>query len=144
MNQKKRGSHARGVYLKPNTSRMGTARVKQEEELVLRTTCNNTNTFNRATRFRTYLSLLCLLTTVNVTDYSSHSHLRKSFYSHLQVINTLSSSFSSVNGTMSTCHSITWMKLFCWGRCVHSFLRGAGNWYEKSMRPALFDFNLVY
>ena len=32
MNNKERGSHARGVYLAQDTSRMGTARVKQEEE----------------------------------------------------------------------------------------------------------------
>ena len=32
MDYKERGSHARGVYLTQDTSRMGTARVKQEEE----------------------------------------------------------------------------------------------------------------
>ena len=29
---RERGSHARGVYPKQDTSRLGTARVKQEEE----------------------------------------------------------------------------------------------------------------
>ena len=32
MNYRERGSHARGVYPTRDTSRMGTARVKQEEE----------------------------------------------------------------------------------------------------------------
>ena len=32
MDYKERGSHARGVYLKKDTTRMRTARVKQEEE----------------------------------------------------------------------------------------------------------------
>ena len=32
MNYRKRGSHARGVFPTQYTSRMGTARVKQDEE----------------------------------------------------------------------------------------------------------------
>ena len=32
MNHRERGSHARGVFPTQDTSRMGTARVKQEEE----------------------------------------------------------------------------------------------------------------
>ena len=32
MDYRERGSHARGVYPAQDTSRMGTARVKQEEE----------------------------------------------------------------------------------------------------------------
>ena len=32
MDYRERGSHARGVYLRQDTSRMGIARVKQEEE----------------------------------------------------------------------------------------------------------------
>ena len=36
MDYREQGSHARGVYLTQDTSRMGTARVKQEEEADIR------------------------------------------------------------------------------------------------------------